>query len=400
MGKNNDNIFERHPRKTIFCFLVGVIFIFDFLSATTYRFLNGYPWASRKEEQRRIKYQEPERIYRIRSKFYHHDLAAKKIVHDTTWGSNICSYYINSLGFRDKSIRDISLIPDKHRVVFIGDSFTEGLGLDYENTFAGLIDEALSEKSIEVLNAGVTAYSPIIYWRKVKYLIENVGLKFDQLVVFLDISDAEDEAIYYCLDESGNVVKYDARELTQGSTKRKDEKYYAVLAKRFKIGIKKNSILSYAILYNLRDMFFPEEKSMPRKHVLRYVRSGWTIDDKLYQEYGEKGLRKMQLYMDKLYDLLKRNNIKLTVAVYPWPTQIIYHDLNSIQVRFWSDWCRRHDVNFINYFPYFVTGKTKDDREQVVDKYFFKNDPHWNKEGHKLIADVFLTDYTNQEKSI
>lgn len=386
----NISIFERHPRKTIFCFFVAAILILDFLSANIYSFFNGYIWASRQEEQQKIKKQESEGNYRISSKFYHHDLAPKKNIHGATFGPIIYNVCTNSLGFKDKSIRDISLTPDKYRIVFMGDSFTEGIGVDYENTFVGLIDAGLSKKGIEVLNAGVAGYSPIIYWRKVKYLIENVGLRFNQLVVFIDLSDAQDEVIYYCLDESGNVVMYSARE--QWPAEEKVEKYYKTLYERFHVFTKNNSILLYTLLHAPRVLFFPNESAPPTLEL-----RSWTFDDKLYKEYGEQGLREMQLYMDKLYDLIKRNNIKLTVAVYPHPCNIMSQDLNSIQATFWGKWCKRHDVNFINYFPYFVTGNTENDRKQVVDKYFIKNDVHWNEKGHRLIADMFLADYEKQK---
>lgn len=402
MVKNNYNFFERYPRVTIVCFLLASILIIDFLSASIYKFFKGYPWVYRVVMQADIKWNEQRRreiTYRIPSKFYHHDLSAKIAGCKTSWGPYIYTVYTNSLGFKDKSTRNISLIPDKHRIVFMGDSFTEGVGIEYENTFVGLIDEALSKKGIEVLNAGVSSYSPIIYWRKTKYLIEDVGLKFDELFVFLDISDAEDEAIYYCLDESGNVVKYDARELAPGNIEHvsEEEPYYKTLAKRLKTGFTENSILVHTVYKSIKDRFFLKEKEPARNYTPSFNRNAWTINSELYQEYGAQGLLEMQIYMDKLHDLLKKNNIKLTVAVYPHPTQIMYNDLNSIQVTFWEDWCSKHKVNVINYFPYFVTGKTEDDRKQVVDKYFFKNNAHWNKEGHRLGADVLLTDLTDQE---
>ena len=82
------------------------------------------------------------------------------------------------------------------RILFIGDSFTEGVSLKYEDTFVGLIDSALKKEKIDVLNAARASYSTIIYWRKIKYLIEDIGLKFDEVVVFIDISDAQDEGFY------------------------------------------------------------------------------------------------------------------------------------------------------------------------------------------------------------
>ena len=102
-------------------------------------------------------------------------------------------------------IRKIDL-KKKNRIVFIGDSFTFGVLLDYEFTVPGLADIYFREKGIEVLNAGVSSYSPSIYYNKIKFFIEQ-GLKFSHIVVFIDISDIEDEAVVYVTDEQTKSVK-------------------------------------------------------------------------------------------------------------------------------------------------------------------------------------------------
>ena len=71
MRTRNANIFNRHPKKTIVCFLIAAICIIDFLSANIYKLVTGYPWAIRKQEQQRIKKQhikELAKVYRIPSK--------------------------------------------------------------------------------------------------------------------------------------------------------------------------------------------------------------------------------------------------------------------------------------------------------------------------------------------
>ena len=75
----------------------------------------------------------------------------------------------------------------------MGDSFTEGVGYDFEKTFVGIVDKALSTKGMEVLNAGVIGYFPAIYFKKTEYLLETLKLKFNHMVLFLDISDIADE---------------------------------------------------------------------------------------------------------------------------------------------------------------------------------------------------------------
>jgi hypothetical protein len=55
----------------------------------------------------------------------------------------------------------------------------EGNGVEWEKTFTGIIENRLKDKNIEVLNAGVSSYAPRFYFKKVQYLIEEVGLRFD-----------------------------------------------------------------------------------------------------------------------------------------------------------------------------------------------------------------------------
>ena len=118
--------------------------------------------------------------------------------------------YTNSLGFKDGKIRDVPAAGDTKRILLIGDSFTEGVGLEFEQTFAGMLYLAGQKRAekIEFLNAGVISYSPAIYYKKIKYLLD-AGLKFDEVVVFSDLSDVQDEAIaYFCIDELAEFRRY------------------------------------------------------------------------------------------------------------------------------------------------------------------------------------------------
>lgn len=377
-NRDKDNIFERHPAKSIFLVVVISILMSDFFAAHIYALINGYPCALREKE----KSEKFERSYRIPSSIYNHDLVKNKCV-KIGRGARVCT---NSLGFKDSAIRHISTSSDKHRILFIGDSFTEGVGLDYKDSFVGMIDAHMSKQGIEVFNAAVVSYSPSIYWRKIKYLVEDVGLKLNEVVVFLDISDIEDEAIYYYLGKDGKIRREPG---TIENTLRRNMAMRILLdGKQL---IKNNSIIFYFMGHKLCLLLKPRlEKT---SWVYSNRRSLWTINNDAYREYGERGLKKCDLYMNRLYEWLKVRNIKLTVAVYPWPAQVYYADLNSIQVSHWRDWCESRAVSFINYFPYFVTGKTDKERQNVLDKYYIRNEIHFNRNGHKLIANIFLDFY-------
>jgi hypothetical protein len=74
----------------------------------------------------------------------------------------------------------------------------------------------------------------------------------------------------------------------------------------------------------------------------------------MYEEYGMVGLEKSKEHLSSLASLLKNHGIKLTLAVYPWPDQIINHDLHSRHVAFWKAWAIENKVDFLNYFPDFI----------------------------------------------
>jgi hypothetical protein len=199
---SRQSLFERYPIFITVCALTLVCLALDVGAALAYRWLNGYSLHDRAAEIRgRI-----ESSYRTRSDIFHHALLPNKAVEGASWGPETYPFATNSLGLRDSHVRKIGLVSDKHRILFIGDSFTEGTGVRYEDSFVGRIARAYQKRDIEVLNAGVISYSPVIYWRKTKYLIEDVKLHFDEVVVFLDISDANDEAEHYTLDEKDNVI--------------------------------------------------------------------------------------------------------------------------------------------------------------------------------------------------
>ncbi len=312
--------------------------------------------------------------FRRASPVFHHGLSKNQAVDDVPWGPLKYKIRTNSLGFRDADVRQIPLKAENYRILLMGDSFTEGIGLDYENTFPGIVAENLRAHDVEVLNGAAVSYSPIIYWRKTKYLIEEVGLKFDELAVFLDISDARDEAESYYLDERENVQ---SRLFEDRGTRKK-------ILERIKKDKIVNSLSRYlAVLIDF--------STSPAWETGR-----WTTDPELLEKYGRPGLKKMTNYMDRLRKLLETHGIKLTVAVYPWPVQILENDLDSIHAKYWENWCRQNRIELINYFPAFIAPGKADPRH-VIDRYFIANDAHWNRQGHELIARIFCEKFLERQ---
>ena len=119
------------------------------------------------------------------------------------WGNLRYKLCTDNNGFRtacnkkEKSIK-------KFDIAFIGDSFTEGLGYDYEQTFVGIIEKKLFDKKIA--NLSMSSYSPSIYYTKLKKLISE-GYEFDEVIVFLDLSDLTDDILCYEVINDQRVVR-------------------------------------------------------------------------------------------------------------------------------------------------------------------------------------------------
>jgi len=353
------NIFEKHAKlTTIILILVGLLVLLSIDRVLAGIFLRN--------------------SIRIQDLFFHHALLPNSY-ESSKWGNDMTyTFFTNSLGFKDKENRDVELTTNKYRIVFIGDSFTEGVGYPYEKTFVGYINSTLDSSKYDVLNAGVISYSPKLYFLKMKTLIEDTGLKMNELVCFIDISDIQDEIVYE-----------DFQPENQLSYKNSLKNY---IQKKSLIG---NSALALqrkviAWMKDKRGNKANNDEKFDRKDFDENYykeRSLWTDNDIVMKKWGNKGMALCEQYMDQLYLLMRKNNIKMTIAVYPYPYQITKKDMDSKQVKFWKKFSKDRDIDFIDYFPHFIRSSSS---KEILEKYFIPGDCHWNAEGHKLVAKVYI----------
>jgi len=291
------------------------------------------------------------------------------------WGPFRYRFATNNLGLRDETVRDVPMHFDGRRIILIGDSFTEGSGLPFEKTFAGMLalSPSARQNKTEVLNAGVVSYSPVIYYKKIKHLLD-IGVRFDEVVAFPDISDVQDEATsYFCIDEDVKYRQY-CREDSSHEISRSKLLSNFVVTHRVQ-SLAKNAIVQW-------------RGGHAAKVMHRLPRSGWTIPGfdvgNHYAPLGieggiTRGLQNMQL----LGDLLKSRGISLRLVVYPWPMQLAKDDRNSRHVAMWRDFCARNCRDFINLFPTFFN--EKDMHSDWYERLFIVGDVHFSAEGNKLV---------------
>jgi hypothetical protein len=343
----------------MFLYCLALFLIFDFAYST---FTRG---------------QEQARAARVYDPIYDHGLAPKFDGYDI-WGEARYRLITNSLGFKDASTRDVPLQSPARRILLIGDSFAEGIGLPFESTFAGLLEQAGQSRPdrVEFLDAGVASYSPSIYYKKIKHLLD-LGLKFDEVVLLSDSSDVEDEASsYFCIDDDPKYGKFcttPSGALPEPAIKRDFFIDHFVVTNRLRVTIKR------WILTKLGN----------KRHAIEgdHNRIGWTAanpDPAKYRPLGvEGGVARSLENMGKLSDLLAGRGVPLTIVVYPWAQQIAQGDRDSKQVQLWRNFCPTRCKAFIDLFPAFFAAADRD--KDWYEHLYILGDDHFSAAGNRML---------------
>ncbi len=336
--------------------------------------------------------------FRLPHHYYHHALRPNFDGADR-WGPYTYPFYTDNLGFRSDTIRNVSLSTTKDRLLLMGDSHTEGVGLPYKKTFAGKLTKL--SQDVEVLNAGVVSYSPKLYYLKTKYLIEKTALKFDHIYVLLDISDIQNAYAYADFKPRHNslwkriyskFLKYLQRNsalyyhTSQYFKNRSRKIFYEKIADQ---ALKNNpSIELYQGFFN----HFDDDVllSNPAFHT---TISEWFSDESLYNRWGQDGVKMMTREMEKLIHLCDSNDIHVVITVHPWRNNVQRGNINDRHVQYWRNFAKKHQVGFINLYSAFITGE---DPDSVIKACYFPNDNHWSMEGHQKVFDKIRPFFPNQ----
>ncbi len=307
---------------------------------------------------------------------------------DRHWGKQSYPFATNSLGFRDENIRKVPVTGARPRILVLGDSFTEGMS-SWPDSYIGQI--AARFPQYEFLNGAVESYSPSNYLNVTRGLL-NEGVLFDEVIVFIDMSDAQDEAAFYRDIDASGAVDGPQQIIHNGGWYANLRLYITdhLLLTNTVVGFLERQAVKHG-LYSLNVGHGP---------LFDLERSAWTyrpVSDSAPYEIGygplglQAGLAKEQSKMTLLWQELQQRNIPLSVAVYPWPAQIVHDTAESKQVVMWRDWCAGKCKSFISVFPAFFAVKDQCPSGQPGCWYlndFIFGDEHYNAAGNALVADA------------
>ncbi|HTR98218.1 MAG TPA: hypothetical protein VML00_00630, partial [Bacteroidota bacterium] len=299
------------------------------------------------------------------------------------------SYSINSLGLRDREIGPRA--PGTIRILMVGDSFTEGDGVEAEETFSkrleAMLNPAGGPRRAEVINAGVGSYSPILEYL---YLTHGgLALHPDCVILNYDLSDAYDDITYSALARFGP----DGKPLGVGAPSE------AVAGKGALVDIK-DFFKNYTRLYNF-----------VRVRIERYLEGlrheGNFSGDLHYDKYAmlrgnyrpdDDDWTLSERYLLMIRDTLSALHIDFRVNVYPYGMQVSPKEW-AVGRQFWgfrpdtlySTWPQDLIARFCSENGISVTNMCQAfrDTSRSVFPLYLKDNGHWTARGQLVAAELF-----------
>jgi len=318
---------------------------------------------------------------RIGHEIFHHGFSPKHYG-TQVWSNKLYEVCTDQHSFKISCSNFSNETEKNFDIAFIGDSFTEAIGMEYEDSFVGMF--AADKSELHVANLGVSSYSPTIYLSKLKHLIAN-GYKFKHIFIFIDISDIQDEARYFYTKDD-RVRPYIENKFVRSIG---NDAMYDIVTDDLYLGLSEHLKLT-SLLYSI--IKYQEIRPASYKIPTRIPDGEWTYNNASldYGQIGVTGAIKKSLdMMEKTYDLLSENDIKMSIGVYPWPNQIFSDKLiNNRQSEIWKAFCKNKCEYFVDLFADYSTLLNSSSPSEVYSKYFILGDVHFNKAGNKLVFEA------------
>lgn len=132
----------------------------------------------------------------VPDKIVHHKMPADSVIRNYAPGKNDVLLRTNNQGFLEISVPKQS-DTSKFRILMLGDSFTIGAMVEYDQTACYLVGKYLNKSPnnvYEVINLGVDSYAPVLEYLQLKENIET--MRPNMVIMNFDMSDVVHEYVY------------------------------------------------------------------------------------------------------------------------------------------------------------------------------------------------------------
>lgn len=233
----------------------------------------------------------------------------------------------------------------KKKWLFIGDSVTQGVGVNDSCTFSSLISEKID--SLNILNYSHIGYSTSDYDNVLSSILKND-------------SEVKLVTIFFCLNDVYGSAKTDE---------------LPVIAKQNLLG-KLNGFFQnkYATYKMIKLIAF--------QNANRY----FQYDAKFY-EPGNPFFSDAMNYLEKCKNLCDEKNVVMNLVVLPYRSQLSEDAPNKHPQQLIKDFCEKKQITFFDAAEFL---KQKSNSKKL---YLFSDEIHFSEEGHKAIAEFLQLNF-------
>lgn len=301
-------------------------------------------------------------------------------------------YKINSLGLRDYE-RILAKEEGAKRTLFLGDSFTQGIGVNLEETMAKKFEEILNDRNegqFETINGGIAASTAA---HELAFLT-SVGINFNPDLVIINLNSAD-------FLEEINTIRYSLQYENGRMVFNTEKKPY--LPKFLEQYLRNNSLFYQQLFKNRQklwkllghpdyvDSAVDAKPGDPDRDLFAITREigNWEFDE-LFGPVTDR--------ISQIGDFLKARNIPLLVVFIPHGHQVsssqwvsgreVYQLTENeyptkLALRL-AEFAKSKDLDFLD-----LTEKFKDDlARNPYDKIFYDYDGHLTALGNRLAAEA------------
>ena len=293
----------------------------------------------------------------------------------------------NSLGLRDREYGQE--IAGAFRIIVLGDSFTEGVGVDLDSTYPKQLEDALNVLSgnhkFVVFNFGIAGYSPIL-----EYLIleqKGMALHPDLVILSYDMTDVQEDVLYAedaVFDSTGAPIRVNPSLPDFGQATRFPRG-------AFKTFLQEN-LFTYPLVVNAFER--TNTPSLLERGNIHASRFTHTIDSTAepWKQYFDQS----ESYVKLIHHLCSRNNIRFLLSVFPrghqvnaleWVEGRKYWGLDSTVVNsaIFSSLAHFAQMEGMHYLDMTLAFRSRSHGEL-----YYPVDGHWTAAGHRVAADTLL----------
>jgi len=277
---------------------------------------------------------------------------------------------INRDGFRDSEhspYKNVSVF----RIMVIGDSFTFGMGVSLEDTYAKRLEQLINDagKTAEVINCGVIGYGMWQYLETLKRKV--IPYKPDLVILGLFIDDIPPSIPPYKHLNNWSGTNPYAQDAS------------GVMSRSYLWNFLKNWNRIFETKYRYRRGYKYLKGIEERKEATGPAHPETTWYKIMYGKLAKETYRDFSSTLKEFVRTCEATNIKVLIALIPDAAQLHEPERQAVN-GFVAQTCREIGVPFVD-----VT-KRLEKEEDPRTLYLFPIDAHTSPKGHRLIAESIL----------